>query len=173
MGNLIFGIPKKTKKSEEWNFNAEDAVIKIEADRGSRKPKRIFLNKLAYEMLSNENILKQLGVNFDNDNKIVRFANVEGLGVEFSKVTKNAPYKFSDAKIYDYLISLLSLDSTIDNYFKLVLETEHEFPCAKLVSLETVEETNTVEDITGEVVVPTIEEQEVPEQLEGVSASDW
>jgi len=185
MDNLTFGIPKKMKKTQEWNFMSDVAAIKISADRGHRKPKNIYLNQLAHDMLfSGVETGKKIGVNFDLPTKSIRFANVEGLGVEFSKVTKNAPYKFSDSKIYDYVISFLELGSSIDNFYILAKDS-FDFPCGTLISvteigidelskdepmIESIPESIVkVESVTEEVT----EEQPTPEMLEDVTPGDW
>ena len=188
MDNLQFGIPKKAKKTKEWNFMPEVAAIKIAADRGAGKPKKVYLNELAHEMLfSGVTDHKKLGVSFDLETGVVRFANAEGMNIEYNRVTKNPSYKFSDSKMYNFLTSFLKLDTSIDNFYILVADSFH-FPCGTLTSTVNM----TSEPVTEEVAIESnsepisvhepqaqtpVEEPTAeiptPASLEGVDEGSW
>jgi hypothetical protein len=195
MDNLQFGIPKKVKKEKDWNFMSDKPAIKISADKGSRQPKNIYLNQKAHDMLFGDVVEdKKIGVNFDLNHKLVRFANVEGLGVEFSRFTKNPPYKFSNSLTYNYLISFLELDNSVDNFYILAPDS-FDYPCGSLQAINTTDEINELSKVTVEadpifetespeiieevisvveaVVIAETVEEPTPEVLEGVNPDEW
>ena len=135
MGNFNFGIPSKSEKGLSWDFKQDKAVIKIAKNEGLRKSKDVFLNKKAWEALAVDNELHTLGISFNIVTKEVYLANVVDLEIKQPlRVTKNAPYKFSNVYIYNYLAKFLNLDLSVDHYFELQsFPNEFKNPIFKLV----------------------------------------
>jgi len=170
MTDLSFGIPKKAVVIS-WDFNPEIAAIKISKKAEKGKATKISLNAKGAAMLTGEGedaSLEQIALSFDEENKIMRVANIK---VESSvKLTKSNPRSFSNSRTYLYICEFLGLDGEEDAIFELVAE-EREFPCVVLrpigAPIDSAGESATEENDTKETAP-----EESPENLQPVDAAE-
>ena len=154
---LEFGVPNK-RKTKVDEYAGKSVLVLQQRPTKKGQSTKFELSQTAYEALDFE---KDNNIALSFRDNIIYLANVDSNTPASIKLTKNRT--FSNAKIYNYIISLLKLDDSVENVFNL--EIEDASTITNVNSLARVIVAETVVDNEKEVLTEDQEENTVADML--------